>query len=738
MSPRPALLALLASAAALLGTAPAGAQASEPTPLPADRPVVGLVLAGGSAKGIAHVGAIRAIEEAGVPVDVVTGTSMGSIVGSLYALGYTPDEMAGVVGSRDWAALFTDAVDRREASVERRLAPGAAVLSLPLAGGAVSLPSGLVAGQGVFDLLAQLAWPALDVRDFRALPRPFAAVAVDTETGEAARLDRGSLPLAVRASMSLPSLFEPVEIDGRRYIDGGLVRNLPAEDALALGADVLVCVDVSANDTTGTAPPTFFDVFVDAAFIAANQNLREQRALCDVTIEPDVQGLSSFAFDAADEWIARGEAAGRDRLPALRALADRLGNPPRPAPPPVTSAPVRLARVEVRGVDGPAARFVRVRLPDDLTSGRPVAPEEVSALARSLYATGAFDLVTYRVERDAGGDAVLVLDARAAAGDRLGFGFRYDTAYDAALLFSLTLRDRLVFGSTARLEARLGEQTQLQGGYLARLGLATPWTVAGVAGYTAVPVQVFAGADRPQAAGDLEVLSARAYAGPTLFGRVLTGLGGAVTYGRAEPEVAPDGTEAVTDTYASLSAFAAADSRDRPAFATRGVRVALSADASPGLGADFARLGAEAEAAVPVAPGVSLVARGAVVAARGEPPLDQLVYLGGPIAPTVLPGRFYPLFGADEQELVGRSAAFAAVGVQARVPGPDALGGLLVRAVVDAGRVGEDLSFDADRYRVGYGLSLGAATPVGPAELVLSGEAFDGAPGLAFRFGRDF
>ncbi|MEL6432151.1 MAG: hypothetical protein AAFR54_23515, partial [Planctomycetota bacterium] len=156
--------------------------------------------------------------------------------------------------------------------------------------------------------------------------------------------------------MSLPTLFEPVEIGRQRYIDGGFARNLPAEDAEALGADVLVCVDVSAADTTAAAETTFLDILVDAAFYAADRELVAQRARCDLTIDPDVNGLSSFDFDAGAEWIARGAAAAEAQRPVLEALAARLGNPEPRRPPPPEVAPRRIEEVVVQGVTGVEAR----------------------------------------------------------------------------------------------------------------------------------------------------------------------------------------------------------------------------------------------------------------------------------------------------------------------------------------------------------------------------------------------
>ncbi|MDT7855185.1 patatin-like phospholipase family protein [Rubrivirga sp. S365] len=729
------VLALLAPAAA--------AQTADSAAAPPERPTVGLVLSGGAAKGLAHVGAIRAIEAAGVPVDLVTGTSMGAIVGGLYAAGYPTDSLEAIVEGRDWIGLFDDAVDRRLVAPEARVGGGGVLVSLPIEGGSLGLPSGLVAGQNVFELLTSLLWPVQDVQDFTQLPRPFAAVVVDVETGEPRRLTSGYLPLAIRASMSLPSLFTPVAIDGRRYIDGGVARNLPAEDALALGADVLVCVDVSkVIDEATDGLDSFFDVLVHAAFYQSEQSLGDQKALCDVLIEPDTEGLSSFSFDAGAEWIARGVAAAEAKRAELDALADRVGRAAAAPPTAPAARTFRADTVAVVGVEagGEAEKLVRRRLgltfPADLTAA------DAEAAVRRVYASGAFDIITYRVVGAAsdsaavvGGAAVptLVLDVRRSNGDRLGFGFRYDTVYDAALLFSLQLRDLVQFGSTTRLDARLGEQVQLQGGYFTRLGIDEPLSVAAQAGYVSVPVPVFTGAVRPTAQGRLDVVSASVLGGPIVFDAILTGLGPNVAYVRDAPDVAPEGVEGTSWTYASASAFAAVDDRDREAFPSRGVRALATAEWAPGVGASFRHVSADAELWVPLARGLSVGARAAATRAWGEDlPADRLSFLGGAVVPSLLPGRFFPLYGAERLELAGRASQLAAVSVQFEV-----VDEVFARVTANAGRAGDSWSLDTDDVRGGVGAQLGVVTLAGPASLTVATD-FDGVPQVVFSVGRSF
>jgi NTE family protein len=305
------VLALLQGPAALQG-------ADRPEPDPDTS--IGLALSGGSAKGFAHIGVLRVLERAGTPIDAIAGTSMGALVGGLYAIGYTPDMLEELAVEQDWEALFTDSYDRRSWTIESKLA-GEYLLELPIREQRPQLPAGLVAGQRISQLFTGLTWPAHAVRDFRTFPIPFVALATDLETGDAVPLDSGLLPQAMRASISIPTVFAPIWIGERVLVDGGLSRNLPAQDVVDLGADVIICVDVSDPLATADSIQTLLDVLDQSISFRTVASTEEQRRLCDVIIEPDIEGLSAIAFDRAAEWIARGEAAARAALPQILALA---------------------------------------------------------------------------------------------------------------------------------------------------------------------------------------------------------------------------------------------------------------------------------------------------------------------------------------------------------------------------------------------------------------------------------
>jgi len=307
---------------------PAIATGVVPHPPIEDTLTVGLALSGGGAKGFAHIGVLQELRRIGVPIDVIAGTSMGSVVGGLYASGYSADQLAGLARSRDWEVLFRDGAPRRLQSIDRRINSDPYLLRAPLDGGRVNLPTGLIEGQRISQFLTRSLSHVHHVEDFRSLPVPFASVATDLATGKGVRFVEGYLPEAIRASIGIPTLFAPVTINGRRYIDGGVARNLPAEDARALGADILICSSVSDP----TVPVDSLRSLVDIAFQTVGFRMAEssarQEELCDVTIRPDVRRFDVLDFRRPSPLIREGRSAVNRRRDDLLQIVSNLSPPP--------------------------------------------------------------------------------------------------------------------------------------------------------------------------------------------------------------------------------------------------------------------------------------------------------------------------------------------------------------------------------------------------------------------------
>jgi len=346
-----AALRSLGSIAALTVVLPRSACPQQPPPRS-----VGIALSGGAAKGLAHIGVLEALEERGIHVDVVSGTSMGALVGGLYAAGYDAHSLGSIVRRVDWQVALSDRVGRRFLSPEQKLDDGRYLFTLPMRALTPSLPERLVSGHNARQLIARLVWPVATVRDFRDLALPFAAVATDLETGQAVVFTSGDLADAISASMAIPGVFSPTTVDGRLLADGALVRNLPARDARALGADVLICSDVTEPLKTAAEMETMLDVLGQAFALLSGPSHAEERALCDVVIEPDVEGLTASDFAAAGEWIARGRRAVQAAGERLTEFASGAPLPSRPRP------PIRIYVVDTVTTPGLARSRSRVSL----------------------------------------------------------------------------------------------------------------------------------------------------------------------------------------------------------------------------------------------------------------------------------------------------------------------------------------------------------------------------------------
>ena len=668
---------------------------------------IGVVLSGGGARGIAHIGFLRVLESEGIVPDVVSGTSMGALVGGLYAVGHTPAKLDSIVTDLDWASYFLDQPEHRFVSLDRRFIGDRTFLELPLKNWKVALPSGVVSGQRIFELLSALTWPVQTVRDFRRLPTPFVATATDIETGDAVVLDSGSLALAMRASMSIPGLFDPIRMNRRMLVDGGITRNLPAREARALGADILICSDVTDPLMPADSLESLLDVLVQTTTIYTDLLSEADRSLCDVIIRPRARGLTAADFDDAAAWIQAGVAATTAALGQLREVARRAGRRPdarasRPMP-----RPVFITGVEIQGISGDAARYARKRT--RLADRGTVSPGELNAAVQRVYATELFEQVAYRLDAR-GRDTVAIVTVDPSRQDHVGIGARYDDTYDASLLFTVRLRNRLGFGSSTELDLRLGEQKRVSVEHV-NVGISGSRLAAGVvAGYTQTPLLLYTDGVR---AGDARLDIATA----SVFAAILSGDAAAAGFEikgeRAGERVSRGAVETRGwRSYGTGAIVVRSNTLDRASFPTRGHVLSLRSEHSIGPRPFRQHIG-HAMIALPIAEKLSVQGRAAVGASspEGALPLHYVFMLGGAYPTALFPETHVAFAGLKPQERSG--AAVTRLGgalqyeIQRRV---------FVLGRVDAGRVGPRLSSDPDDYALGGALSIGALTPVGPVE----------------------
>ena len=394
------------------------------------RPRICLVLSGGGARGIAHIGVLKVLEELQVPIDCIAGTSMGAVVGGLYASGMTTAQIEQTMRSLDWQEAFRDAPPRRDLAFRRKQDDRNFLVRLPLGlkHGQVLLPKGFIQGQKLQQTLRQLTLPYSNSTSFDLLPTPFRAVATDLVTGGAVLMDKGDLAIALRASMSAPGIFAPVEAQGRLLVDGGLAENLPVDVARDMHADLLIVSDVSFPLQSRAALDSALSISNQMLAILVRKDADRQRATMtpgDILIEPQLGSTSPTDFTATATAVAAGESAARavlDKLTALRVSAEEYR--------------AYLAHRAVRQPALPAIQFVRV---DDQSTryektidaevtpliGKPLQLDELRARITELYGLGMFETLDYSlVERNtgtaSGTDAATGVGAITAAGTAPG------------------------------------------------------------------------------------------------------------------------------------------------------------------------------------------------------------------------------------------------------------------------------------------------------------------------------
>jgi NTE family protein len=264
------------------------------------RPRIGLVLSGGGAHGIAHIGVLKVMEEAGLRPDYITGVSMGSIIGGMYSLGYSTDSLQKIFNNINWKLVLSNKIPENKVIFLEKYHFSNSAVSLPLSLKKVVLPSGLINGQQVENTLSFYAWPAADINDFSKLPIPFLCVATDIITYTEVVLKSGYLPDAIRASFSVPSVFTPLKIDSLILLDGGLIRNFAATEAKEMGADILIGSYVGFHGHKAEQLQSVSGIMEQIGMFRSLSDFENEKKLVNVLIKPETEGFSIFSFENTD------------------------------------------------------------------------------------------------------------------------------------------------------------------------------------------------------------------------------------------------------------------------------------------------------------------------------------------------------------------------------------------------------------------------------------------------------
>ena len=391
------------------------------TPVPATAPRVTVVLAGGGAKGYAHLAVLRRLEEDHVPIAKIIGTSMGAVIGSLYASGMSTTQIEKVIGALDPGRVALDQLDRSDLSHRSREYQQRYPVDLELGvkNGALTFARGVSDGQRFLTLMQELTAQVATDSNFDHLKIPFRAVATRYRDGELVAFDHGNLALAVRASMAAPGVFAPVEVEGETYVDGGLVANLPVEVALRQGADVIVASYLGdterPNETLDTG--NALSVANRMLDILMRQNERRNIAMLrpqDILVRPQLQGFGFGSFDQPSEIIQAGQAAVAQQDSRFSALARQAGQnalaqaAPAPGANEKSQAKITIERLRVTGNKDVSSEFIERALQGLV--GQPFAPKTVGQHLEELYTSGNFERINYQLAQLPDGNYELVVD----------------------------------------------------------------------------------------------------------------------------------------------------------------------------------------------------------------------------------------------------------------------------------------------------------------------------------------
>lgn len=434
------------------------------------RPKVGVVLSGGGAKGYAHIGALKVIEAAGVKIDYIGGTSIGAIIGGLYASGYSADELEEIMYSLDLNSLIMNEKSRKELPFFDKSYREKYILELPFDNFKLGFPNAISSGQGTSDELTYLFRHVHDIDNFNELPIPFVCVATKLSNGESVVFHEGYLPRVVAASGAYPTLLEPVFIDGEMYIDGGVRNNYPVQEVLDLGADYIIGIDLQEGLLEQEQLNSATKVIEQIISYNITEKSSEQSKLVDLSIRPELIGYSVTSFDQKDQIISAGTQAAEKVYDQLEALARLQGNPEIDHKPVESNEYVLITDLVINGLETYNRSYVKGKL--GIEPPHLVSYENIRLGIKSLYSSGNFNKIYYRIKENEKGHKTLSIFLRENASHQsLKFGLHYDDLFKTGLLLNYTSTHVLFDNSILSADLVLGDFPRYELNYYIDNGL---------------------------------------------------------------------------------------------------------------------------------------------------------------------------------------------------------------------------------------------------------------------------
>jgi NTE family protein len=413
------------------------------------KPKIGLVLSGGGAKGLAHIGVLKVIDSLGIQIDYIGGTSMGAIVGGLYASGYSAKQLEYIFSQMNSNFLIQDYVPRNSKGFNQKKNDEMYVLTLPFNKFKVSSPTGLSKGMYNFNNLSRLTYPTRDITDFNKLTIPFFCIATDVENGEEVILRNGDLAQAMLASGALPTLYNPVEIDGKLLIDGGVKNNYPIEELIAMGAEYIIGVDVQEGLKTKDDLKGVTDVLLQISSFPSNQEMENKIKLTNLYLKPNIKNYNILSFEDGKKIIKNGENSARENLNTLQNLPKRIENIKNDLKP---ADSIYVKEIQINELKNYTRSYVLGKT--NLKPNEWISYKNFEKGINSLNASENFKSILYSFNEN--NDLILSL-VENPTNTFVKFGIHYDELYKSGFLLNLTQKKILTKNDVASLDVIIGD-----------------------------------------------------------------------------------------------------------------------------------------------------------------------------------------------------------------------------------------------------------------------------------------
>ncbi|WP_338646905.1 patatin-like phospholipase family protein [Flavobacterium sp. KS-LB2] len=418
------------------------------------KPKIGLVLSGGGAKGFAHIGVLKVLEEAGVKIDYIGGTSMGAVIGGLYASGYNASQIDSIFQATNFNELLNDFIPRSSKNFYEKRNDELYALVLPFNKFKIGIPEALSKGMYNYNLLSRITRNVRHIKDFNKLPIPFLCIGTNIETGEQVLLNKGNLAQAMIASSAFPSLFSPVEIDGKLLVDGGVINNYPIEEVLKLGADIIIGVDVQDDLLDRKQLKDATRILVQITNLQSIERMKRNVDKTDVYIKPDIKDYGVVSFDKGKEIIRKGEEATFSVYEKIKGLVDESNPYTKPNLKLVTDS-LQIVNINSNELDNYTKEYVIGKL--RFKPGVKTCYDDLLKGINNINATQNFSAISYSLDKNKNGDDLNLTLKENPSKTYLKFGLHYDNLFKSAVLINLTHKKTLFKNDRTSLDIVLGD-----------------------------------------------------------------------------------------------------------------------------------------------------------------------------------------------------------------------------------------------------------------------------------------